>query len=171
MFVKRFVYVSVIALAVSAQSAPTSPSPLLAFLGHWEGSGQFAQTKYSKPHTVTSTTDCAWTPQGTALVCQTMVHEFNGYHTQLSVDAPDNDSPGFSYYTISPGHKPFYGTLTINGKQWIYGPAPDMKGHYPEFRTTNEFSGDAETFKTEFTDDGTHWTTMLEGILHRTKQK
>jgi len=171
MLVKRFVCASVVALAVSAQSAPTSPSPLAAFLGHWEGSGKFAETKYSKPHAVTSTTDCAWTPQGTALVCQTMVHDSDGDHTQLSIDTPDDGSPGFGYYTINPGHKPYYGTLTIDGSRWTYGPSPEAKGHYPEFRTTNTFSGDTETFKTEFTEDGAVWTTMLEGTLRRIKKQ
>jgi len=160
-----------LALAASAFAQTSSNrAALAAFLGHWEGSGKFADTKFSKAQTVTSTTDCAWTPQGSALVCETMVHDAQGDHRQLSVDTPDSEGSGFTYYTISPGRKPFYGDLAITGNTWIYGPAPDAKGHYPEFRTTNQFKGDTETFKTEFTEDGTHWTTMLEGSLHCTKR-
>ncbi len=145
-------------------------APLASFVGHWEGSGKFADTKYGKAQTVTSKTDCSWTPQGTALVCETVVHDAQGDHTQLSVDAPDSEGSGYTYYTINPGRKPFYGDLQISGNTWVYAPAPDAKDKYPQFRTTNTFSGDTEMFKTEFTDDGTHWTTMLEGSMQRTKQ-
>ena len=161
---------TVLALAGLAQStAPSKRAPLAAFLGHWEGSGKFADTRYSKAQSVTSVADCNWTPQGSALVCEMVVHDLAGDHVQLSIDTPNAGDSGFTYYTVNPGHKPFYGVLAITGNTWIYGPAPDVKGHYPEFRTTNTFTGDTETFTTEFTDDGTHWTTMLEGIMRRTK--
>lgn len=157
--------------ALAAYAQPNSRrAPLAAFLGHWEGSGKFADTKYSKVQTVTSNADCSWTPQGSALVCEMIVHDAQGDHVQLSIDTPDSEGTGYTYYTVNPGRKPFYGDLQINGNTWTYAPAPDAKGHYPEFRTTNEFSGDTENFKTEFTDDGTHWTTMLEGSMRRTKK-
>ncbi len=163
------VAVLLVALAPCAQTNSKSAT-LALFLGHWEGSGQFVETKFSKAQTVTSTTDCSWTPQRAALICETKLHDGQGDHVQLSVDAPDSEGSGFTYYTINPGHKPFYGDLQINGRTWIYGPSPDAKGHYPEFRTTNEFNGDTEAFKTEFTEDGIHWTSVLEGSLHRTKK-
>lgn len=158
-------------MAAVAASARTTQrrTPLAAFLGHWEGSGKFADTKYSKAQTVTSAADCSWTPQGSALVCEMIVHDAQGGHVQLSTDTPDSEGSGFTYYTVNPGHKPFCGDLQINGNTWTYGPSPESKGHYPEFRTTNVFTGDTETFKTEFTDDGTDWTTMLEGSMQRTK--
>ena len=169
MFLRISAFLLVLVLAVAAQTN-SRRAPLAAFLGHWEGSGKFADTKYSKASTVTSTADCSWTPQGSALVCEMVVHDGQGDHVQLSIDAPDSEGSGYTYYTINPGHKPFYGDLQIDGNTWTYAPAPDAKGHYPEFRTNNVFSDDTETFKTEFTDDGTHWIIMLEGSMHRTKK-
>ena len=46
-----------LALAASAFAQTRSNrAALAAFLGHWEGSGKFADTKFSKAQTVTSTT-------------------------------------------------------------------------------------------------------------------
>jgi hypothetical protein len=158
-------------LIAAAQSSPVQSrrAPLAVFQGHWEGSGKFLETKFSKPQTVTSSADCNWTPQGSALVCEMKVRDSSGEHIQLSIDAPDSEGGGYTYYTINPGVKPFYGDLQIQGATWVYAPSPDAKDKYPQFRTTNVFSGDTETFKTEFTEDGKSWTTMLEGSMKRTK--
>ncbi|HUN87995.1 MAG TPA: hypothetical protein VMU28_04360 [Terriglobales bacterium] len=157
-------------LFATAQSAPIESrrAPLAVFIGHWEGSGKFAETKFSKPQTVTSSADCNWTPQGSALVCEMVVHDSQGEHRQLSIDTPDSEGSGYTYYTVNPGRRPFYGDLQISGATWVYAPSPEAKDQYPQFRTTNVFSGDTETFKTEFTEDGTHWVTMLEGTMKRT---
>ena len=99
-----------------------------------------------------------------------VVHDAQGDHVQLSVDAPDSEGSGYTYYTINPGHKPFYGDLQISGNTWVYAPPPEAKSTYPVFRTTNVFSAETESFKTEFSEGGKNWTTMLEGSMKRTKR-
>jgi hypothetical protein len=159
-----------IALPFSAFAGGPARTPLAALLGHWQGSAKFYDTKYSKAQSITSTADCAWTPQGAALVCETLIEDVRGKHVQLSIDTPDAEGSGYTYYTITPGQKPFIGEVVIDGNSWTYNPRPDAAKSYPVFRTTNAFSGDIETFKTEFTDDGSHWT-MIAGAQHRVTTK
>jgi len=168
---KTFVVCLLTCASCFAADPTAKRQPLSAFLGHWEGSGKFLQTKYSKPQTVTSTADCNWTPQGSALICEMTVHDDKGEHTQLSLDAPNTAGAGYVYYTITPGHAPFAGELKIDGNTWTYGPSVDSEDQTPQFRTSNVFSGDTESFKTEFTEDGKTWTTMLEGSMKRTNDK
>jgi len=168
---KKFIWIPLAAVIVFTQSKASSKAdPLSALVGHWEGSAKFADTRYSKAQSLTSAGDCNWSPQGSALVCETQIEDAHGKHVQLSIDVPNETGSGFTYYTITAGQKPYTGTLTIDGNIWIYGPPPEAATIYPVFRTTNNFSGDTETFKTEFTDDGTHWTTMLDGTQHRTRK-
>lgn len=167
---KNKITISLLLLAATITFA-TGPSlkrdPLKKLLGHWEGTAKFADTKYSKARGIQSKTDCNWTPQGTALVCETTIRDTDGEHKQLSVDTAD-DGGKFTYYTITEGNKPYAGALTIKDTNWVYGPSPEGANTFPVFRTTNNFTGDTEEFKTEFTEDGTHWTTMLEGTMRRT---
>jgi hypothetical protein len=55
---------------------------LAAFLGHWEGTGRFLETKISKAKSVTSQTDCAWSPQGQSLTCDQIIADSDGEHYQ-----------------------------------------------------------------------------------------
>lgn len=154
--------------AASGAGPATRRDPLSRFLGHWEGSGKFAETKFAPAHALTSTTDCSWSPQGSYLVCEQLIHENDATHTQLTVFMPDSSGDTFTFYSFNtPGQKPFQGSLTIKDNVWTYGPLPDAANSYPVFRTTNIFQANSESFKTEFSEDGSHWTTMLEGVMHQ----
>ena len=145
--------------------------PLAGYLGHWETSGKFYDTKYGKAHTVTSTLDCGWSPQGTYMVCEQLIHDDQGQHTQLTIYTPNSDNSDFTFYTFNtPGQKPWMGSLKIDGEVWIYGPMPDAANSFPLFRTTNDLKRDKVTYKVEFADEPGKWTTMSEGSSQRTSK-
>ena len=152
---------------LAAQSATLQPrrAPLAGYIGHWETSGKFYDTKFSKTHTVTSTLDCDWSPQGTYMVCEQLIHDDQGEHTQLTIYTPNPDGPDFTFYTFNkPGEKPFMGSLKIEGDTWTYGPPP---GQPSQFRTTNIVKKDEVTYKVELSDETGKWTTISEGSSHR----
>ena len=169
----RFSILLLAAISTAVIMAATVPnrSKLSAFLGHWEGGGKFLQTSMSKAHEVSSETDCAWSPQGQALVCEQTIHDGKVTQHQLTIYQADEKDADFSYTTLTPGRRPFTGVMKIRGDQWIYFGASNSPRQYPEFKTTNTFKDDVESFQTEFTEDGHHWTTMLQGSLRRTSDK
>lgn len=150
----------------SAQTSAT-PQALSAFLGHWEGSGTFTASPMSSPGTVSSKTDCVWSPQGHYLICEQTITDDKGTHQQLTAYTSSEDAGAFSYYTIAGSVSPFSGKVKIDGNVWTYDNSFDQDGKKTEVRTVNTFSGDVESFKTEFSVNGGPWTTMLEGKSHR----
>lgn len=154
--------------AVAQNTANTAP--LAAFIGHWEGGGVFYDTAMSKAGTITSNTDCAWSPEGHYLICEQSISDDKGTHQQLTVYTADSQGGGFTYYTITGSAAPFTGKVKIEGNKWTYDNSFEQSGKTTEVRTTNLFSGEDESFKTEFSVEGGPWTTMLDGKSHRVKK-
>ncbi len=144
--------------------------PLTPFVGHWEGGGKFYATSMSAAGSVTSKTDCAWSAQGHYLVCEQTLVDEKGTHQQLTVYTPSDEGSDFTYYTSTGSASPFTGKVKIEGNTWTYDNTFDQDGKKTEVRTTNTFSGDEESFKTEFSVDAGPWTTMLEGKSQRSKK-
>jgi hypothetical protein len=158
-------------LAQQAAKSSSSHDGLSAFVGHWQGSSNTRETKMSKPDTTNSVADCRWSPQQRALICEQTITDSQGKHSQFTIFMPNDSGSDYSFYTITaPGRRAYLGGLTIHDNVWTYGPPPDAKNDLPLFRTTNTFTGDLEVSKTEFTEDGKEWTTMLEGQLKRTNK-
>ena len=102
-----------------AQNADTT-KPLAIFLGHWEGGGTFYDTAMSKASTLTSKTDCAWSPESHYLVCEQTITDEKGSHQQLTVYTPSDDGSDFTYYTITGAAAPFTGKVKIEGNSWTF---------------------------------------------------
>jgi hypothetical protein len=164
----------IFALAIFAPCMPAQTSdaakPLGVFVGHWEGGGKFATTAMSTAGSVTSKTDCAWSAQGHYLVCEQILTDEKGTHQQLTVYTPSDEGSDFTYYTITGSGSPFTGKVKIEGNVWTYDNRFEQDGKKTEVRTINTFTGDEESFKTEYAIDGGAWTTMLEGKSQRTKK-
>ena len=166
-----FVFPWLITLFAAAQATPHAKrEPLAAYLGHWETSGKFYETKFSKPHAVTSSLDCSWSPQGSYMTCEQVIHDDQGEHTQLTLYTPNPDYPDFTFYTFNtPGQKPWMGSLKIEGDTWTYLPPRDAADKYPIFRTTNWIKDGKVTYKVEFAKEPGKWTTISERSSRRTK--
>jgi hypothetical protein len=157
------------ALPAFAQSTDAT-KPLGTFVGRWEGSGTFYATAMSAAGSITSKTDCTWSPQANYLVCEQAITDEKGTHHQLTVYTASDDARNFTYYTITSSAEPFTGTVKIDGHTWTYDNTFEQDGKKTEVRTVNTFTGDDENFKTEFSVDAGPWTTMLEGKSHRSKK-
>jgi hypothetical protein len=158
-------------IQAGANDAQQANKKLGVFVGKWESTGTFADTKFSKAHKVTSSVECRWSPQGNFLVCEQAITDGAEKHIQLSIYSYNSTEGN---YTISsmpgPGQQPFNGTLVINGALWTYPGSFESDGKKIEIKTTNDFSvAGTEIFKTELSEDGgAHWTTMLQGSAKKT---
>jgi hypothetical protein len=168
----RYILVlTAISTVALAQQPADSTQPLSVFLGHWDGGGTFYETKLSKPDKVTSSGDCDWSPQRRYLICEQTIHDGKGTHSQLNVFNATGKAGEFAYQTFQDGGTPHGSTLTIEGNVWAFQNTFSSDGVQTTVKTTNTFNGDKEDFRVEYSqDNGSHWTTMLEGELHRTKQ-
>ncbi len=158
------------AASVGLGQATDAAKPLGAFVGHWEGGGTFVETPMSPAGKVASKTDCNWSTQAHYLICEQTLTDDKSTHQQLTIYTPSEDGADFTYYTITGSAAPFTGKVKIEGNVWTYDNSFEQDGKKTEIRTTNTFSGDDETFKTEFRVAEGPWTTMLDGKSHRTKK-
>jgi len=161
-----------------AKSAQTMPAPaaaqsddptkkLGAFVGKWETEGAFT----NGPKTST-TLECRWSPQGSYLVCDQLVHMgAAGDHRQFTVYSYNSKAGNYSFTTLAdPGAKPTTGGITIKGNLWTYDDSSfENNGKKTLVRTTNEFTdAKTEVFKVATSeDDGATWKPMLQGVARK----
>lgn len=142
-----------------------------AFVGKWQSEGTFFDTPYSKAGKVTSVIDCSWSPQHNFLVCEQLIADSGGKHTQLSIYSYNSKEGNYTISSMAgPGTEPWNGTVIINGHIWSYPGGYEANGKKITIRTTNDFSvPGVETFQVQFSDDdGAHWVTTLKGTAHKT---
>src|SRR5579864_2134448 len=151
--------------ATAANDDPTKK--LGAFVGKWETEGAF--TSGQKTHT---TLECRWSPQGSYLVCDQLVHMgAAGDHRQFTVYSYNSKAGNYSFTTLAdPGAKPTTGGITIKGNLWTYDDSSfESNGRKTLVRVTNEFTdAKTEVFKVVTSeDDGATWKPMLQGVAHK----
>ncbi|HEV2989397.1 MAG TPA: hypothetical protein VG759_13215 [Candidatus Angelobacter sp.] len=154
----------------SASSEKEATQKLGVFIGKWESTGEFFETKLSRAHKTSSNIECRWSPQGNFLVCEQSITDGSEKRIQLSIYSYNSKDGNYTISSMSgPGQQPFNGTVIIKGNLWTYPGGFEKDGKRIEIRTTNDFSvANTEVFKTEFSDDGgAHWTTMLQGTAHK----
>ena len=140
------------------------------FVGKWHSEGAFLDSPFSKAGKVTSNIDCGWSPQGNFLICEQLITDSGGQHTQLSVFSYNSKDRNYAISSMAgPGKEPWNGTLIINGNIWTYPGGYEANGKKVQIRTINDFSVlGVESFKTEFSDDGgAHWILTLQGTAHK----
>ena len=143
---------------------------LAAFIGKWESTGAFSETKLSHAHKVSSSIDCRWSPLADFLLCEQSILDGTDKRIQLSIYSYNSKEDKYAISSMAgPGQQPFNGTVIIKGNIWTYPGGFEKDGKRTEIRTINDFSTpNTEIFKTEFSEDGgAHWTTMLEGTAHK----
>lgn len=162
--------------SAQAKSAQTTSTPVAtedptkklgAFVGKWKTEGAFI----NGPKTSTSL-ECRWSPQGSYLVCDQLVHMgAAGDHRQFTVYSYNSKAGNYSFTTLGdPGAKPTTGGITIKGNLWTYDDSSfESNGKKTLVRVTNEFTdAKTEVFKVVTSeDDGATWKPMLQGVARK----
>ena len=156
---------------IAMQGTPESSGArdkLAAFLGNWESKGTFKDTLLSKASAVTSKQSCAWSPFEKYLICDQTLSLGTDQLTVFSWNEKENS---YQYCTIqNPGSPAHCDAFVIDGNVWTFFNSFENKGKKISIRTLNTFDAPGhEVFKTEFSEDGKSWTTMLEGEARRVK--
>ena len=108
--------------------------------------------------------DCAWTPQHAAVICEQIITSPTGVRRALDLYTYDSTSNRFAFYVLGrPGESMQPIDFAVDGTTWTYGGrvrAPN--GSYN--RTINDFSAsDSYTWRAETSSDGEHWTVVAHG--------
>jgi Protein of unknown function (DUF1579) len=152
-------------MAVAQVEQPANK--LGVFVGKWQTEGQFTGSD-SK---IRTTLECRWSPQGTYLVCEQLIHMGGEDHRQLTIYSYNAAESNYAYTTLAdPGARPSSGRVEIKGNIWTYASSFENNGKVTHIRTTNEFTDPrTEVFKVESSNDGgATWSTMLQGSAHKT---
>src|SRR5215469_7130446 len=166
-------FISLIGLGVgqtASSDEQAATKKLGVFVGKWESEGTFFDTPFSKAGKVSSNIDCGWSPQQNFLICEQLITDSTGKHTQLSIFSYNSKDKNYTISSMAgPGKQPWNGTLNIDGNIWTYPGGYEANGKKVTIRTINDFSvPGVESFRTEFSDDGgAHWVTTLKGTAHK----
>lgn len=177
---KSILHILIFALTITGYVAAQSGNPdekaatqkLGAFVGRWQSEGTFFGTPYSKAGKVSSDIDCSWSPHQNFLICEQLISDSGGKHTQLSVYSYNSKEGNYTITSMAgPGAEPWNGTVIISGNIWTYPGGYEADGKKITIKTTNDFSvPGTEAFQVQFSDDGgAHWVTTLKGTAHKIK--
>ncbi len=144
---------------------------LSAFVGHWKSVGELFETKYSHAQKLSSEMICEWAPNHQFLISDQIIVSTDGKRDQLGIYGYNPRSKQFYSYAFSgAGGPPYISHPDISGNVWTYsGEFKSLTGTV-RTRTTNTFVGrDTVLFETKYSEDGSHWVTMLKGMDIRIK--
>jgi hypothetical protein len=160
---------SVVSGVVTARPVPTEAAAidqLGAFLGHWRTTGEMRETNYSKARKKSDDEmTCQWTPNHGFLICDQLIHKPQGVENELSIYTYDEKDHSYAFFGVGREDKEARTTkLTIQHRVWTYSDESVEGGKHVQFRTVNRFVSPKEvTWRSEYSEDGSHWILMGEG--------
>ncbi|HEV2352316.1 MAG TPA: hypothetical protein VG028_20980 [Terriglobia bacterium] len=143
---------------------------LSAFLGTWATKGEMRDTPYSKAQAnITSVLTCQWAPNHGFLICDQVIHTPAGANNDLSVYTYNESTRQFSFFGIGRNDaRARTPALAIEGNTWTYLGGFDNGSKHIQFRTSNTFTNARSiAWRSEYSEDGTHWMLMGEGTDSR----
>lgn len=142
-----------------------------AMVGRWKTTGVIYKTKFSHAGRTTSMLTCEWSPDHKFVVSDQVIRSGGGEKYQLGVFGYDPHSNEFySYDFFAAGGAPFPSHPQIRGNVWIYTGEFKNGDVAVRTRTTDTFvSRDTMLFRTQYSEDGVHWVTMIRGKDVRVK--
>lgn len=142
-------------LSAFPQGTDAPTRALGAIVGEWQSDTIAGTSARSR---------CAWSPQGSAVICEQTITTPGGVRHAVNVFATDPATGEHFYYGIvQPGEAIAPTPLDVVDRVWTYGgrvPAPN--GTY--VRTINDFTAVGRySWRTESSADRVHWTVIRYG--------
>lgn len=161
--------VALFAPHLRAQSNEASLSKLAGYAGTWKTETEHFDTKFSKARKESSTLRNECWRSGAYYAC----HQFvNGASAALIVYTYDAKADAYKSYVVPvDGGDAHSGKLLIQGKVWTFPwEDKDDAGKTYYFQVVNVWTApDTIDYRTEFSDDKTHWTVAAKGHEHQEK--
>lgn len=158
-----------LAIAGSATSAGAAPlDELDRFSGTWQSRGTFVSTPYSKAHSATGTTTCAWSNDRSFMICQQRVSDNGDVETDVAIYTYDDAAKVYRFSNIQRQHTTSM-TITVAGNTITYPLAFVDNGKNVSIRTLNVWDNPKlYHWRTEYSlDGGTTWSLMASGTAQR----
>lgn len=153
--------------AALAQDAP-KPGPeqktLGYFAGKWTSEGELKPGPFGPGGKLSSVDNCEWFAGGFQLVCRGQGSGVMGTMTTLGVIAYNPTEKTYTFYGIDSTGMTDYSKGKKSGNTWTFTSKSEMNGKAFQSRYSMvEGSPTAYTYKWEMSEDGTKWTTVMEG--------
>jgi len=167
---KIIVVASSALLAFGASLAQDAPKPgpeqkaLGYFAGKWTSDGEMKPGPFGPGGKVTSNDNCEWFTGGFQLVCRGTGGGAMGSMTSLGVIAYNPSEKAYTYYGIDSTGMTDYSKGQKSGNTWTFTSKSEMNGKPVHSRYTMvTASPTSYTYKWDTSEDGTKWTTVMEG--------
>lgn len=157
------------AVTLQAQAPPPPAAELqkLDFMtGHWTAAGTATMGPPGTPSTKWSQTSDAEWMDGKYFLVEHSDMDFGpmGKGKELAVMGYDSDNKVYTYTAFDSMGEAEKSTGTVNGDTWVWTSDEHMGGQTMKGRFTMKvLSPTSYTMKFELSQDGTNWTTAMEG--------
>jgi hypothetical protein len=153
-----------VALAQEAPKPGPEQKSLGYFAGKWSSEGEMKPGPFGPGGKMTSVDTCEWFAGGFQLVCRGQGGGAMGPMTTLGVIAYNTAEKSYTFYGIDSTGMNDYSKGKKSGNTWTFTSKSEMNGKPFHSRYTMvEGSPTSYTYKWDTSEDGTKWTTLMEG--------
>ena len=156
------------AAAATAQMQPPKPAPELkkldVFVGSWTLDGTMKPGTMGPGGTMTENEKCEWMQGGFYLVCHSDYKSSMGNGVCLSVMGYSADEKAYTYREFNSFGEFDDSWGWLNGDMWTWTSDEKMGGTTMKGRFTMKMtSTNSYSFTFDMSQDGTKWTTVMDG--------
>jgi hypothetical protein len=157
-----------IAISAVAQMPMPKPAPELAKLdylaGNWIGDGDMKPGPMGPGGKITSTDNAQWMDGKFFMVMHSKFKGAMGDGSSTAFFGYNPDKKVYTYNEFNSMGQATYSEGTVNGDTWNWTSDEDMGGQKFKGRFTMKvLTPTSYTYKFEMSQDGTSWTTVMEG--------
>ena len=157
-----------LATAATAQMQPPKPGPELkkldVFVGSWTLDGNMKPSTMGPGGAISENEKCEWMDGGFYLVCNSEYKSTIGNGVGLAVMGYSPDDKAYTYREFNSFGEFEDSKGSVNGDTWTWIADEKMGGMTMKGRFTMKIiSPTSYTFMFEMSQDGTKWTTVMDG--------
>jgi hypothetical protein len=154
--------------AAIAQMEAPKPGPELkkldAFAGTWTLEGDMKPGPMSPGGTMTENERCEWMDGNFFLVCKSDFKSSMGNGTGISVMGYSTDDKTYTYREFNSWGEAMDSKGSVDGNTWTWTSDEKMNGMVMKGRFTMKITSPTSyNFTFDMSQDGTKWTTVMEG--------
>lgn len=164
----------ILILPAFSQNEMPKPGPELkkmdVFVGSWNLEGEMKPTSMGPGGKMTESEKCEWMEGNFFLVCRADYQSSMGNGSGLAVMGFSSDDKAYTYREYNSWGESMESKGSIGDDTWTWTSDEKMGDKMMKSRFTMKFTADtAYTFTYDMSQDGTKWTTVMEGKATKAK--